>query len=199
MCSSTSNIHIKSYIHSLFRFTNRIIGAPLNLQSYRHVAIAFMFNLLMHFTPVNEADEERDVYDLPQENQRASSSLLLDRQPGHSEATAGKVYAFSSMDFSYMGKDDMLNFFFCSLEWHTLLSKHNFLNILFLSLIVFLLPSNLEITTSEMDKVAFQQRKPRRINMENVVHSVETVPETVASLTTVSLVDLGTYFALTLH
>ncbi|KAI7870892.1 P-loop containing nucleoside triphosphate hydrolase protein [Mucor mucedo] len=114
---------------SLARFTNRIIGAPLNLQSYRHVPIAFMYNLLKHFTPVNEADEERDVYDLPQETERASSSLLVDRQA--------------------------------------------------------------EITTSEMDKVALQQRKPKRINMENVVHSVETVPETVAPLTTVSLVDLG--------
>lgn len=105
----------------------------LKISDYRHIAIAFMFVWLKHFVPGSEDDQGHQHFEIPAGavrrpgiNQQTGSSLLLDLQAGHTERVAGKVYAFSSNDFAYISKDNLQNFYLCSLEWHQLLRKYLF-------------------------------------------------------------------------
>lgn len=90
-----------------------------------------MYVKLAHFqNPLDMDDEYQGLLDIPDEfvngsriQQRNQTSLLFNQQAGHSSRTANKHYAFSTNDFSYMAKDNLQNFYMCSLEWHELLRK----------------------------------------------------------------------------
>lgn len=124
-----ANLYLK------IRLTLDIMGVQLKVAAYRHISIGFMWAWLKHFNPTrfhfeNSSEEEEDDFDFEEVNDLYDSAtgnrddgLLYNQQASHSATTANRSYAFSNNDFSYLGRDNLHNYYLCSLEWHTLLGN----------------------------------------------------------------------------
>jgi hypothetical protein len=89
-----------------------------------------MSTRLQHFININAFDEMPD-YDIPAELARGrpavtdtASSLLFHHQGSHTIRVANRTYAFSQLDFAFLGRDNLLNFFLCSLEHQQMIGMY---------------------------------------------------------------------------
>lgn len=104
------------------------MGVNLKLANYRHIAVAFMDKHITHFSK-EAADWENELAGDRDPNLRETSlggrnsNLLFNEQSGHTSTVANSFYAFSTDDFAFMSRDNLQNFYLCSLEWHSLLRK----------------------------------------------------------------------------
>lgn len=81
---------------------------------------------LLHFSYAIKYDNEVDDLLLHDElindnrvQQRHGSSM--NQQASHKARVSSKFYGFSTADFSYIAKDNLINYSKCSLEWQYLL------------------------------------------------------------------------------
>ncbi|KAL7330866.1 hypothetical protein PS15p_203148 [Mucor circinelloides] len=142
------------------------MNVQLKLSTYRHIAIAFMPSRLEHFLDVHQIEDGQVDYDVAPELLRGQiatatngmplvgSSLLHHRQASHTAAIANRTYAHSNNDFSYLGKENMLNFYLCSLSWHELLGAH----------------------LSDLEKQSLRQEPPKKVSILSTLRDVSTTP-----------------------
>lgn len=100
----------------------------LKISSYRHIAIAFMEKHILHFSKEAVNIENLLAGEMDSTMNDASvgvtgPNLLFNEQAGHNTNVANSFYAFSTDDFTFMSKDNLQNYYLCSLEWHSLLRK----------------------------------------------------------------------------
>ncbi|GAN09530.1 hypothetical protein MAM1_0273d09060 [Mucor ambiguus] len=159
----------------LARETLKTLSVEFRLNAYRHIAIAFMSVHIQHFINANQIEDVVD-YDVPVDLLRGravatdqGSSLLFHQQGSHTMQVANQVYAFSSNDFGYLSKDNILNYFLCSLEWQLLLGTE----------------------MGELEKQALRQQKPNPINLETTVRDIATIPRKKRILINGHSVNIG--------
>jgi RecQ family ATP-dependent DNA helicase len=94
------------------RESDRLIGVPLNISSYRHIAIAIANRYMKKatFEPDDQNRDEKDEHD-----------EVIDEQSGHSSATAGTIYARWIQEAPGHVQQKRQKFRQTSHEWHMIL------------------------------------------------------------------------------
>lgn len=165
----------------------KIMNVQLKLSTYRHIAIAFMSSRLEHFLDVHQIEDGQVDYDVAPELLRGQiatatngmplvgSSLLHHRQASHTAAIANRTYAHSNNDFSYLGKENMLNFYLCSLSWHELLGTHRIHRLNYICVDQYLLRF-IGAHLSDLEKQSLRQEPPKKVSILSTLRDVSTAP-----------------------
>jgi superfamily II DNA helicase RecQ len=96
----------------LKRESDRLIGVPLNMASYRHIAIAIS-NRYMKRTKFEKDDDNKD--------QDEQHDEAIDKQSSHTSETAGSIYARHIEEAPTHTQQMRYRFRVSSLEWHEVL------------------------------------------------------------------------------
>ncbi|KAH0553468.1 hypothetical protein GP486_006460, partial [Trichoglossum hirsutum] len=96
----------------LKRESDRLIGVPLNMSSYRHIAIAIS-NCYMKRTKFEKDDDDK--------NKDEEHDEAIDKQSSHTPETAGSIYARHIEEAPTHMQQMRYRFRVSSIEWHEVL------------------------------------------------------------------------------
>ncbi|KAG2210760.1 hypothetical protein INT46_008582, partial [Mucor plumbeus] len=116
--------------NSLSRYSTKFINANLTISMYRQLSVCFMWVWIKHFNTTldNSIAQEEEGELLGFEDVRTlrdNQGLLYNKQAAHSQSIGSRFYGYSNLDFRYLSREHLQNFYLCSKEWALLLNLPN--------------------------------------------------------------------------